>query len=337
MRARFFRGVASIVFATGLTVSGGAGLGAVHVAMAASGQPQAIELQPVQLSPHAWYFIGDTSMASAENQGFMSNAGFVVTPDGVVVFDTLGTPALGAAMLDAIAKVTDQPVKRVLVSHYHADHFYGMQAFKDAGIEIWAHTNGQGYLNSEVAEERLAQRRADLAPWVDENTRLERADRWLDFADGGEFTFTLGGMTFRVIDVSGAHSDDDIMLFFDDEKVLFAGDLYFSGRIPFVADADSKAWLAALDRIFEVEPVVVVPGHGPASRDVEKDISLTRDYLLYLRQEMGAAADEMMDFDEAYHATDWSQFEHHPAFEDANRINAYGQYLQMERELLADR
>ena len=72
-------------------------------------------------------------MASAQNKGFMSNAGFVVTGDGVVVFDALGTPALGRAMLAAIRRITPQPVKRVIVSHYHADHFYGLAAFKDAG------------------------------------------------------------------------------------------------------------------------------------------------------------------------------------------------------------
>ena len=77
-----------------------------------------------------------------------------------------------------------------------------------------------------------------------------------------------------------------------------------------------------------------MPGHGPASRNVQDDVLLTRNYLEYLRQEMGAAADEMMNFDEAYQQTDWSEFQDYPAFEDANRINAYGQFLQMERELL---
>lgn len=329
MKWCFLRGLVATVAMSGLT----AGVG--PAAMAANGNDVAVELEPVQLSEHAWYFLGDSSMASVENKGFMSNAGFVVTSDGVVAFDALGTPPLGAAMLRAIARITDQPVRHVIVSHYHADHFYGLQEFREAGIEIWAHTNGQAYLNSEVAEERLAQRRADLNPWVDDKTQLVPADRWLDFAEGSVMPFNMGDSSFQIIDVSGAHSDDDIMLFFEDENVLFAGDLYFTGRIPYVGDADSKQWLTALDRIFDVKPDVVVPGHGPASRDVEQDITLTREYLLYLRQEMGVAADEMMDFDEAYQNTDWSRFEHHPAFEDANRINAYGQYLQMERESLA--
>ncbi|MDS1142270.1 MBL fold metallo-hydrolase [Pusillimonas sp. SM2304] len=273
-------------------------------------------------------------MASAANKGFMSNAGFVVTDDGVVAFDALGTPALGAAMLAAIAKITDQPVKRVIVSHYHADHVYGLQEFQKAGAEIWANSKGQIYLNSDIAQERLAQRRTDLAPWVDENTRLVPADRWLDFKDGEAIPFTLGNMQFQLIDVSGAHSDDDIMMYVASDKVLFAGDLYFTGRIPFVGDADSKAWLAALDSMLDVNPKIVVPGHGASSTNTQVDMALTRDYLEFMRKEMGAAVEEMIPFEEAYAAINWSRFESYPAFDDANRINAYGQYLVMERESL---
>ncbi|TEA76866.1 MBL fold metallo-hydrolase [Allopusillimonas ginsengisoli] len=315
------------------------GLAALFVCMTlgfvpASADETSIALKPIQVSPHVYYFGGESSMASAANKGFMSNAGFVVTEDGVVAFDALGTPALGEAMLTAIAKITDQPVKRVIVSHYHADHIYGLQAFQAAGAEIWAHTKGQGYLHSDIAQERLEQRRADLAPWVNENTRVLPADRWLDFADGKKIPFTMGGMHFQIIDVSGAHSDEDIMLFVEEDKVLFAGDLYFTGRVPFVGDADSKAWLAALDSMLDADPKVVVPGHGASSTNTKEDMALTRTYLEYLRKEMGAAVEDMTGFEEAYASTDWSQFESYPAFEDANRINAYGQYLVMERESL---
>ena len=149
-----------------------------------------IELSPIRVSEHVWYFRGDPGMASQANRGFMSNAGFAVTGDGVVVFDALGSPALGEAMVRAIRTVTASPIRRVIVSHYHADHFYGLQAFKAAGAEVWASRKGKAYLDSDLATERLAQRRADLFPWVDERTRLVPADRWLDF-DGGQYAWTI--------------------------------------------------------------------------------------------------------------------------------------------------
>src|SRR6185436_8351211 len=161
-----------------------------------------VVLTPQQISTHGWFFQGESGMASAQNKGFMSNAGFVITDDGVVVFDALGTPALGRAMIAAIRAVTPQPIKRVIVSHYHADHIYGLQAFKAAGAQIWAHRKAQLYLNSGQATERLAQRRVDLFPWVDEETRIVPPDLWLD----GDTTFRMGGLTFVLIYSEGAHS-----------------------------------------------------------------------------------------------------------------------------------
>ena len=81
-------------------------------------------------------------------------------------------------------------------------------------------------------------------------------------------------------------------------------------------------------------PVIVVPGHGSASRDPARDVSLTREYLIYLRQSMGRAVRDLEPFDEAYARTDWSRFRSLPAFEAANRTNAYGTYLLMEQEEL---
>lgn len=293
-----------------------------------------ITLKPLQVGPNTWYFQGESGMATAANKAFMSNAGFVVTKDGVVVFDTLGSPALGDAMLKAIRSVTPQPVKRVIVSHYHADHFYGLQAFKAQGAEIWAHENGRGYLESEQAQQRLAQRRADLAPWVDQDTRMVAADRWLKFSNGKRIPFEMGGIRFQIIDSSGAHSNDDIMLSVDNDGVLFAGDLFFTGRIPFVGDANSKVWLVALDRMLELKPRMVVPGHGRSSTEPVKDIQLTRNYLQFLRKAMGDAVSDMMPFEEAYKKTDWSAYSKYPAFEAANRGNAYGTYILMEKESL---
>lgn len=293
-----------------------------------------IVLKPVQVSPHVYYFQGEAGMASQANKGFMSNAGFVVTPAGVVVYDALATPALGAAMLRAIRLVTKAPLKLVIVGHYHADHFYGLQALRQPGVVIAAHRNGLDYLRSDLARERLAQRRAELAPWVNEQTELVSADRWLDFADGQPWRFELGGLHFRVIDSSGAHSPEDLLMLVEEDHVLFAGDLFFSGRLPYVGDANSKRWLQALDRMLDAQPSVVIPGHGPASREPRQDMLLTQRYLRYLREQMGNAVQELLSFDEAYARTDWSAFKDYPAFSQANRLNAYGTYLLMEKESL---
>ena len=289
-----------------------------------------IVITPEKVSAHGWFVQGEAGMASAANKGFMSNAGFVVTDDGVVVFDALGTPPLGRALIAAIRTITPAPIRRVIVSHYHADHVYGLVPLKEAGAEIWAYRKGEAYFSSGLADERLAQRRADLFPWVDETTRVLRPDLWLD----GDTEFRLGGLTFRLIYSGGGHAPEDLMLYVVEDRLLYAGDLIFAGRIPFVGNGDSKGWLEATKKMLALTPDIVVPGHGPASRNVARDLALTRDYLVYLRETMGRAVRDLTPFDEAYASTDWSRFKALPAFEPANRINAWGTYLRMEQEEL---
>jgi glyoxylase-like metal-dependent hydrolase (beta-lactamase superfamily II) len=287
---------------------------------------EASSLEPVRLSPSAWFVRGDSGLPSSENRGFNSNAGFVVTSEGVVVFDALGTPALGAELLAEIRRHTAAPVRRVIVSHYHADHFYGLAPFKAAGAEVWAHRDAQAYLASAAPKERLAERSRTLAPWVPADLAFVAADRWID----KEEAFTLGGLRFRVIPVGPAHTREDLALLVEGEGVLFVGDLMFAGRLPFVGDADSRGWIGAIDRVVRYRPVVMVGGHGDASRDATSDLRLTRDYLVHLRKTMGDAANELVDFEEAYREADWSRFAHLPAFEAANRRNAYNTYIRMQ-------
>lgn len=313
-----------LAVALGLALFAGHGLGQVPA-------PVTVDLTPKQLTPRVWYVQGDAGAVSLRNQGFMSNAGFVVADDAVVVFDALGTPALGEALLAQIRRITDKPVRRVVVSHYHADHFYGLQAFKAAGAEVIAHRAVRDYLATEAPALRLAERRQSLAPWVTGSMQIVPPDRYVD----GDASFRLGGLDFRLVAAGPAHTPEDLMMLVEQEGVLFAGDLVFAGRLPFVGDADTRAWLAALERLAARSPRIVVTGHGPASTDARRDLALTRDYLLFLRSEMGRAVDEMLEFDEAYARTDWSRFAALPAFDAANRRNAYNVYLSMQRDALS--
>lgn len=289
-----------------------------------------VSIEPIRVTERVYYVRGQAGMVSSENEGFNSNAGFVITDEGVVVFDALGTPALGAALLDRIRAITGQPVRRVIISHYHSDHFYGAQAFKAAGAEVWANERVRAYLGTEAPAARLAERRQSLWPWVNEKTRIVAPDRYLS----GTTRFELGGIDFTVLPAGPAHTAEDIMMVVDQESVLFAGDIMFAGRVPFVGDADSRAWLAALDRLAEIAPGHVIVGHGPHSDDAPADIDLTRRYLRYLRKTMGAAIEDLETFEEVYERTDWSAFSHLPAFDAANRGNAYNTYLLMQREAL---
>lgn len=287
-----------------------------------------VQLKPIQVAPHTYFVRGFPEMGSRTNQNFISNAGFVVTPDGVVVVDALGSPILAQKLITEIKKITPQKIVAVIVSHYHADHVYGLQEFKKIGAKIYAQGEARNYLSSETAKQRLIASRIDFSPWVNENTKLISADVWID----QKTKLSIGKVDFFISRVGPAHAPEDLMVNVPSEKVLFAGDLVFRGRIPFVGNADSKGWLAALDEIEKLNPNIVIPGHGNYSVKPTEDIVFTRNYLKYLRDSMSTAAINMDPFEDAYKQADWSEYEGMPLFRAANRMNAYNVYLSIQAE-----
>lgn len=286
-------------------------------------------LKAVQVADRVWFVQGQAALGTPENRNFISNAGFVVTDDGVVVVDALGSPTLAQELLAEIKRVTPQPVRYVIVTHYHADHIYGLQTFKAAGATVLAHAKGREYLNSETARQRLQASRVELAPWINATTELLEADRWLDQP---QTDVKVGSYDFQISYVGPAHTPEDLVVFVPQLGVLFSGDLFFQGRIPFVGQADSRLWISSLTRLMKYQPKLVIPGHGPASTDPVKDMAMTRDYLEVLRTSMGEAARNLEPFEDAYAKADWSRFEAMPLFRAANRMNAYNTYLLMEQQ-----
>ena len=310
----------SVIFFSGL-------LFLTHVSANTVYPPSNVEMKLQQVSEHVYYVQGQAGIAT-DNEGFISNAGFVVTKDGVVVFDALGTPSLADLLLKKIRTITNKPILKVIVSHYHADHIYGLQVFKEQGAQIIAPKGAHVYLNSPQAAERIEERRFSLEPWVNESTKLLEPDLIID----KPMQFTHGDTRF-VIDVLGAaHSDGDLTMFVESERVLFSGDIIFEGRVPYLGDSNTKTWLETLIKMELSKIKALVPGHGPAAKDPNKAISATRNYLAKIRSAMGKAVENMDDFADVYARTDWSEFEKLPAFEEANRRNAYQVYLSMEEE-----
>lgn len=306
------------------------GLSLLPAAWAAEPETAAtVDMQLKQVSAHVYYAQGRPGVAT-DNQGFVSNAAVVVTGAGVVVFDALGTPALGRLLLEKIREVTSEPVVSVIVSHYHADHIYGLQVFSDLEAQVLAPNGAVEYLNSPSAAERLEERRVSLYPWVNDDTRLIWPDRYIQASE----EFRLGDVEFVITPLGAAHSEGDLTLYVKPDRVLLSGDVIFEGRVPYLGDADTAAWLAVLEQMERSKLAALIPGHGDVAADPTRAIAATREYLSFLRDRMGAAVADFIPFAEAYEEVDWSRFAHLPAFEEANRRNAYQVYLSMEAESL---
>ena len=291
-----------------------------------------VDMRLKQVSEHVYFVRGATGVAT-DNQGFISNSVAIIAEDGITIVDALGSPSLAEQMLSLIREISDLPIKRVIATHYHADHIYGLQVFEDLGAEIIAPYGVDDYLNSPNAVERLEERRFSLEPWVNEQTRLVLPDRLVRVSE----TIDEGGVKLTVNYLGKAHSDADLTVFVEPDQVFISGDVIFEGRIPFVGDSDSRAWLDTLNKMSQQQGIkALIPGHGGLALNPQKAITLTRDYLAYLREQLGAGVEEMMSFDELYASIDWSPFERLPAFALGNRINAFQVFLALEKEMLEE-
>jgi len=321
----------SVLFTIGVLAS-------THLSAAEEYAPLTKPLQLSKVPETSIYFsIGNPGIPGKENEGNTSNAGFVATDEGVVIFDALGTPSLGKALVDEIQKVTDKPVRYSVVSHYHADHIYGLQAVKERfpGVVVIAEERGLEYqekteISDERADARLEQRRDALFPWVNKDTRVILPD--VVFEERA--SIRLGGHEFLLLYAGPAHSSSDTMMMVQPEGVLFAGDIVQNSRVPFMNsdDVNTERWLKSLEEVQNLKPNFIIPGHGRASTQAAEAIAFTTNYIKYVRAEMKKAVDNWTDFDAAYAQVDWSAYSSLPAFSSNNRGNAYRIYLELEAE-----
>ncbi|MEA3275652.1 MAG: MBL fold metallo-hydrolase [Pseudomonadota bacterium] len=286
-----------------------------------------VDMTLEQVSEHVYYVQGKAGIAT-DNQGFISNAAAIVTSAGVVVVDALGSPSLAQRFLQLLREVTDRPIAEVIATHYHADHIYGLQVFKDLGADVIAPGGFQDYLDSPSANERLEERRISLYPWVNEDTRSVRPDRVLV----EDSLLEMGDVTLHITYLGAAHSDGDLTVLVEPDRVLISGDIIFEGRIPFTGSADTRHWLRILEGLDKEGLNALIPGHGPAADDPQEAVRATLRYLRYTREKMAEAVDEMVPFAKAYEQTDWTEFADLPAFDATHRRNAYGIYLSLEQE-----
>jgi len=282
-----------------------------------------------KVSKHVYYIQGRAG-AATEHSGFISNAGVIITPKGIVIVDALGSPSLARQMLQKIREVSDKPILKVITTHYHADHIYGLQVFKDMNVEVVAPAGTWTYLASQNSKDLLISRRMTLGPWINKHTRLVKPDKIIS----KETTMTIGGVELTLNYIGSAHSDGDLTVYVKNDKVLLSGDLIFEGRVPYIGTDDTGHWLKTLKAMKTSGLAVLVPGHGKALHQPNAAIKLNFNYLSLLRTKMKAAVEDFTSFEEAYDGVDWSQFKKLPAFKQANRGNAYRVYRSLETESL---
>lgn len=185
-----------------------------------------------------------------------TNSGFIVTNEGVVVIDTQGPKDLSILLKKKIQEVTDKPVIYVVNTHYHGDHTFGNQYFREAR-EIISHENTKKNLI-----EKDKQHREQFKKFFGDNA-LEGFELTLPtktFKD--TLTLQAGGKTIELAYLGRGHTDGDIIVYLPIERIMFGGDLFYKDRLSWLGDAYAIEWIETLDKLKHFDAVIHVPGHG---------------------------------------------------------------------------
>jgi len=288
-----------------------------------------------KIAPDTYFFYGNIAEVDKKNRGFNGNAGFVVTPEGVVAIDSLGSPKLGRRLVATIRKVTDRPIRYLILTHNHPDHSYGAAAFADIpGIKIIGHEGTLNYINSDNLAGSVAFRKDIIA----RDMKGFRAVK-PDILVGGElyshYDFALGGKHFAVYNADHHHSFGDLVVHQVDDEILWVSDLAFNNRTTFMGDGHSKNALAAIDwmRGAFKDVKLMVPGHGSAQTAPFPMVEKTYKYVQRLRTDMGNAVERGSDLAAAVAGSDFKEWHGTRLYEENHKKNANFVYQEMEQEL----
>jgi cyclase len=204
---------------------------------------------------------------------FGANAGIIIGRDGIVVVDTLISAKEAKRFIRDIRAISDKPIRYVINTHYHLDHSFGNSEFEKLGAVIIAHENCKKDLEDKGEASLKNAKSYGLSDIDMEGTRI--AVPSMTFRD--RMGIDLGDQKIELIYAGPSHSDDSIMVYLPDKKVLFAGDVLFTDYHPFIADGYLEGWGQALDTMIAMDVVKIIPGHGPISG--KKDLREMKEYL----------------------------------------------------------
>jgi glyoxylase-like metal-dependent hydrolase (beta-lactamase superfamily II) len=219
---------------------------------------------------------------------FWTNSVIIEGAHEVMLVDAQLTRVNAERVLQKI-KDTNKPLSIIYVTHEHADHFLGLEVFKEAysKVRILA-ASGVVDRIDKVYQEKIDKWQALLGPGATSHTVvIERLDR--DY-------ITFENTKIELLKNIQGDTDRNTMLWISGQGVLIAGDVLFNDMHVYTAETDSKArgkWLNSLDTIRGLKPSVVIPGHSQVGAPLDGSTALefTRHYLLVFEEELKNARD----------------------------------------------
>ena len=219
------------------------------------------------------------------------NTGIVIGDDAVLVADTQATPVMAQDVIRRIRDVSDNPIKYVVLTHYHAVRVLGATGYRPQQI-----------IASQDTYDLIVERgEQDRKSEIERFPRLFRAVEsvpgltWPTLTFKGEMTLWLGKLEVKLLQLGRGHTKGDTVVWLPQQKILFSGDLVEYEATPYAGDAYFEDWPATLDAIAALQPEKLVPGRGAAlttPEQVQAGLAGTRAFVseLYATVKEGARA-----------------------------------------------
>jgi glyoxylase-like metal-dependent hydrolase (beta-lactamase superfamily II) len=253
------------------------------------GAAPARQLEPPvlkQVAPDLYFFYNDAS----------SNSTFLVTEAGVLVIDSGQHPADARALLERIRKVTDKPVKWLVNTHAHGDHFLGNPVFRQAGATIVAHRDTavmmKTHYDYEIARRGAYFKRNNLDP-------RELSLALPDVVFEAAMSITLGNRTVRLMYLGPGQNPGDTVVYFPHARALFIGGPFARknwSNTSFTPSVDG--WIALLQQLAMFDVDLYLPGHGDVGnkQDLLDEAKWLADFQAGVRGAMaqGMSKEEMV-------------------------------------------
>ena len=280
---------------------------------------------PQEVIPGVWSAIGATAPGSYRNSGHNNNLSYIITDDGVVVVNAGDHYMLARSLHEEIKKITDQPVRYVVLENGQGHAMLGSNYWQEQGATVIAHADAAHEIEALGHEiiERMRARNRDKAL----GTELTRPDEIFE----RERIIELGGERIELRYLGPAHSPGDIVVWLPRRKLVISGDMAFHERLlPVFETTDTEGWIASWDAFAALEAEVIIPGHGGPT-DMAQVTTYTRDYLVYMREQVGEVLEQGGDLEAAY-AIDQSSYAHLDTYEFLAQQNAGRIFRAMEFE-----
>ena len=275
-------------------------------------------LKPINIAKNSYYFYGKEQYFSEKNAGDIANAAFIITKNSVILIDTGTTVAYANAVKEQIAKKTKNPIRYVINTHHHPDHFLGNKAFEKSTIFATEYTkndiknHGEKYVSNMIA----------LIGKPAYSTRALTPNKILDSKK-----LILDDYSLDILYFDG-HTKSDIAILDKNTKTLYTSDLIFNQRALATPHANLKKWISTLEKLKDLDFDVLVPGHGKVAYS-KNVINENIRYLKFLDERLILGIEEGLDTFEILEQEVPEDIKNYSMFEEEferSIINLYPKY-----------